>query len=86
MFASRTLGEHVLRGIVGIGAMIAAVVLAPLGWPTVPLVVVGLIALRGCPMCWTVGLAQTVWARVRGDSASDACLDGACRLDRRHAG
>lgn len=84
MFASRTLSEHLLRGIAGIGAMGGAVVLAPHGWPSVLLVVVGLVALRGCPMCWTMGLVQTVWARVRGKTANDACLDGACRNDRRH--
>ena len=83
MFASRTLSEHVFRGTLGIGAMVGAVVLAPRGWPSVPLVVIGLVALRGCPVCWTIGLAQTVWARVRGESTPDACLDGACRLDRR---
>jgi hypothetical protein len=32
MFASRTLTEHLVRGIVGIGAMIGAVAFAPLGW------------------------------------------------------
>jgi len=36
------------------------------------------------PDVWTIGLVQTVWARVRGKTANDACLDGACRLDRRH--
>jgi hypothetical protein len=86
MFASRTLTEHLLRGIVGIGAMIGAVAFAPLGWASLLLVPVGLVALRGCPMCWTIGLVQTVWARVRGESAPDACLDGSCRLDRRGAG
>jgi hypothetical protein len=59
MFASRTLTEHLLRGIVGIGAMIGAVAFAPLGWASLLLVPVGLVALRGCPMCWTIGLVQT---------------------------
>ena len=81
MFASRTLSEHVLRGLVGIAAIVGAV-LSPLGWLSVPLVIVGLVALRGCPMCWTIGLVQTVWDRVRGRSAPDACLDGACSHGR----
>lgn len=79
MFASPTLAEHIVRGIVGVGALIGAVVFASSGWPSLILVALGLAALRGCPMCWTIGLAQTLWARVRGKPAPEACLDGACR-------
>lgn len=80
MFASRSVLEHLVRGAVGLGAMIGAVAFASAVWPALLLLAVGLIALRGCPMCWTVGLVETVVARARGRAAPDACADGSCRF------
>jgi hypothetical protein len=80
MFASKSLTEHLLRGALGASALAGAVAFASLGWPAVLLVPLGLVALRGCPMCWTVGLAQTLWAKTRGRPAGDACADGRCAL------
>lgn len=83
MFASKSIGEHLLRGALGAAALAAAVLLAPAHpLPAMVLVPLALVALRGCPMCWTVGLAQTVTAKLRGAPAGDACLDGTCALDR----
>jgi hypothetical protein len=78
MFASNTLTEHLLRGAFGISAFVVAGVLgssAPL--LSLALVPIALVALRGCPMCWTVGLVQTV-AKVRGASSLRSCVDGRC--------
>jgi hypothetical protein len=68
MFASPTLMEHAARGLIGFGAFAAAVVLAQLPGTTsligsVVLALGGLVALRGCPMCWTVGLIETIQKR-----------------------
>ena len=84
MFASKSIGEHLLRGSLGLSAFAAAVALAP-AHPLLALgfVPIAFVALRGCPMCWTVGLAQTVMANLRGAYAGDACHDGTCALDRR---
>lgn len=79
MFASRTLIEHLLRGVVGLGALATAVALGP-AHPlrALALIPLAMVSLRGCPTCWTVGLVQTVLARLRGRAAPDACLDGSC--------
>ncbi len=78
MFASKSLGEHLLRGLIGVGALAGAAAYGGLGWPLLVLLPAALVALRGCPACWTIGLVQTVWAKLRGRPAAGACLDGAC--------
>lgn len=65
MFASATLVEHLLRGAAGIGAIWLAVVFSASLWLSLGLGVLALLAFRGCPMCWTVGLVETVRARLR---------------------
>jgi len=76
-FASRSVTEHLLRGALGIGAL-ATAAFVPLP-AALGLLVLGLVALRGCPMCWTMGLIETVYARWTGRRPPlGACLDGAC--------
>ena len=68
MFGSALLGAHLMRG---------AAAAALLGWAIVDQTahpwlslgagVAALVALRGCPMCWTVGLVETL-AQGRRDS------------------
>ena len=88
MFASRTLSEHLSRGI-GAALAISAAALLPAttpawlwvlaisaaallpattpAWLWVPAIIAlggsALVLLRGCPMCWTVGLVETLSAR-----------------------
>jgi hypothetical protein len=67
MFASNTLLEHGLRGWVGIGTLWYAVTIAathPLG--SLALGVLALLAFRGCPICWAIGLVETASQRWRG--------------------
>ncbi len=69
--ASESLLEHLTRGIVGIAALVLAVTLAKdsaslinaLG--SLGLGVVALIAFRGCPICWTIGLFETTVRSLR---------------------
>ena len=76
MFASRSLPEHLLRGLVGLGAFVAAVSLAPgQPWLALLLLPLGGVALRGCPSCWLVGLVQTLAPRF---GKAGACVDGRC--------
>ena len=59
-FASRTLTEHLLRGVLGFGSMWGAFLIAethPLG--AAGLAALMLLAFRGCPMCWAMGLLGT---------------------------
>ncbi len=78
-YASATLSRHLLRGAVGFGAVAAGFGLLPVFGPVVlPAVPVGLVVLRGCPLCWTVGLLRLLSrGRLRG-----ACRDGRCTLER----
>ncbi|MBO2457162.1 hypothetical protein [Actinomadura violacea] len=71
------LGRHLARGAVGFGALAGAVALVPVvGLAGLVLAPVGLVALRGCPACWFMGLAQ---ALSRG-RLERSCEDGVCEL------
>ena len=64
MFESRTLLRHILRGLIGLAAIAAAIVLAKRGDAistigAALLVIAALVAWRGCPMCWLAGLFTT---------------------------
>jgi hypothetical protein len=79
MFASRSVGLHLLRGAVGFGAIAAffALLSSHGGW-SLALLALALVALGGCPTCWTIGLIETVSAKLRGRPAPEACTDGSC--------
>ncbi|MFI8929464.1 hypothetical protein ACIG3E_17515 [Streptomyces sp. NPDC053474] len=76
-FASTSLPRHLARGALGFGALAGSVLLIPVvGLVGLLLAPLGLLALRGCPMCWTVGLLQTLSnGRLRR-----SCGDGSCHL------
>ncbi|MEU3597436.1 hypothetical protein ABZ714_01670 [Streptomyces sp. NPDC006798] len=77
-FSSRTVPRHLARGAAGFGALAGSVLLLPpLGPWSLLLAPVGLLALRGCPMCWAVGLAQTL---SRGRLRRRCGDDGRCEL------
>ncbi|MFI7060027.1 hypothetical protein ACIBL3_03510 [Kribbella sp. NPDC050124] len=76
-FASTSLVRHLARGAVGFGGLIAAFALLPVtGMVSLLLLPLGVVALRGCPMCWAIGLVQTI-SRGR---LQRTCDDGRCRL------
>jgi hypothetical protein len=76
MFESKSLAEHLARGVVGLVAFAAAVVWAPRQpWLAVALLPVGLVALRGCPSCWLLGLVQTI---APSGGKGETCTDGSC--------
>lgn len=63
-FASKTLTQHLLRGGAAVGLIALAIELNH----DLPLLAVvagigAIVALRGCPMCWTVGLFETLRAK-----------------------
>jgi hypothetical protein len=76
-FASASVPRHLVRGVVGFGALIGAIASLPVfGMFGLLLAPVGLLALRGCPICWAIGLMQTISrGRLRR-----SCVDGQCRL------
>lgn len=82
-FASASLPRHLARGAVGFGALAGSVALLPAAGPvSLLLLPAGLLALRGCPTCWTAGLVQTV---TRG-RLRRSCADGRCTLSVAGAG
>lgn len=66
MFASKTIAAHMMRGGIA-AALIAWAVLHQSSNPAFAVAagVAAVIAMRGCPMCWTVGLLETIGARIR---------------------
>lgn len=79
-FASVSVPRHLLRGVLGFGLIIGSIVLVPVAGPATLLAApLGLVAFRGCPTCWAVGLVQTI-SRGRLERA---CVDGSCALKRR---
>jgi len=82
MFASRSLTIHVLRGIGGFGAFGLAMMLAHWVWPLLILLPAGLLLLRGCPMCWTLGLVETIQNTIRKRSGQPPLFScDTCRLE-----
>jgi hypothetical protein len=75
--ASASLARHLARGAIGFGLIAAALALTASAGPAALLLVLpAMVALRGCPTCWLVGLIQTLSAgRLRG-----ACTERGCAL------
>ncbi|WP_373305123.1 hypothetical protein [Streptomyces lucensis] len=80
-FASKSVPRHLTRGAIGFGLIIGSIALVPVAGPATLLAVpLALIAFRGCPTCWMVGLAQTIsLGRLRRQ-----CADGVCTLGEAH--
>lgn len=77
-YASKSLSVHLARGVVGFGLVAASIALAPVvGWISLLALPAGVLALRGCPTCWAIGLVQTL-SRGRLERS---CEDGQCRLE-----
>ncbi|WP_030671469.1 hypothetical protein [Streptomyces sp. NRRL B-1347] len=76
-FASTSLPRHLARGTLGFGALAGAVLLIPaIGLASLLLAPLGLLALRGCPLCWTIGLLHTI----SNGRLQRSCVDGHCEL------
>jgi hypothetical protein len=76
-FASSSVTRHLLRGVIGFGALIGSFALYPvIGFVSLVLLPVGFLALRGCPTCWLIGLIETISA----GRLKRSCVDGSCVL------
>ncbi|MFJ9871313.1 hypothetical protein [Streptomyces sp. NPDC101165] len=81
-FASKSVPRHLVRGAIGFGLIIGSIGLVPVAGPATLLAApLALIAFRGCPTCWMVGLAQTI-SRGRLERQ---CVDGVCTLTTAHS-
>lgn len=80
--ASKSVALHLARGALGFGLVGLAIALTTRVGPAALLLApLGLIALRGCPTCWIVGLVQTVSA----GRLERSCTDANCTLHRRES-
>ena len=74
--ASSSINKHLLRGAVGLLAAVLAIALvARVGPVSLALLPVAVLAWRGCPTCWTVGLVGTL----ADDRARRSCSAARCR-------
>jgi hypothetical protein len=66
MFASKTVAAHLVRGVIA-AALIAWALLHQLSDPVFAVAagVVAVVAMRGCPLCWTLGLVETIGDRIK---------------------
>ena len=66
MFASKTVAAHLMRGGVA-AALIAWALMHASSDPVVAVAagVLAVVAMRGCPLCWMLGLFETIGARMR---------------------
>jgi hypothetical protein len=71
-FASESLFGHLIRGGVAIGLLVWAI-RHPMQ-PTLSVVagIGALIAFRGCPICWTIGLVETVIQKIKPHVSKNA--------------
>jgi hypothetical protein len=84
MVAASSVLWHLVRGVVGIAGLVAAVALAnahPL--PAIGLIALALVSFRGCPTCWIVGLLERVQASRQGRTSAPTCPDGRCAFPDR---
>lgn len=64
LFATRTLSGHLLRGAVAFALLYLALAQRqahPLA--SIAAALGALVAMRGCPMCWAIGLVETIQQR-----------------------
>jgi uncharacterized membrane protein YedE/YeeE len=77
MFGSAFLGAHLMRGAAAAALLAWAIVHQTAHpWLSLGAGVAALVALRGCPLCWTVGLVETLSqgrrdSTIRYDEAGD---------------
>jgi hypothetical protein len=75
--ASTSIAFHLTRGAIGFGLVGSALALIPSAGPGALLLApLGMVALRGCPMCWIAGLIETISAA----RLQRTCTDTGCAL------
>ena len=77
MFGSAFLGAHLMRGAAAAVLLAWAIVHQTAHpWLSLGAGVAALVALRGCPICWTVGLVETL-SQGRRDSTDALSITSA---------
>ncbi len=76
-FGNRTIKLHLLKGFLGMTALAVSLdtINAKL-WPSVVLLPLSLYLLRGCPVCWTLGLIETIVMKFHAKIAESSAHEG----------
>jgi hypothetical protein len=76
--ANAPIARHLIRGAIGFGLIGSAFALTSTAGPAALLLAApGMLALRGCPTCWLVGLIQ----KISAGRLQRSCTDGRCTLE-----
>jgi hypothetical protein len=60
-FGNQSILAHLVRGALGFGSLVLALRgYDVIGWPALPLMGITVWMLKGCPICWAIGLAESV--------------------------
>jgi hypothetical protein len=60
-FGNKTIRVHILKGLLGFIALYVSLsTMHKTIWPALVLLPLVLYLLKGCPMCWTMGLIETI--------------------------
>ena len=80
MYCSRSVSVHLLRGLGAVALIMAAFAFAgDYVWLWPILLIGAVVLLGGCPMCWTVGLIETIARRGEAGKAQDRNSSGIAR-------
>jgi hypothetical protein len=63
MYCSTSITAQLLRGVLALASIVAAIWLTPHFWPAAGLLLLAIYLMRGCPACWMVGLFEAIRAR-----------------------
>jgi len=68
MYCSTSVSVHLLRGAAAVGLIVAALFLSGYGVVWSAIAGIGaIVLLRGCPMCWLMGLFETMQKKGRAN-------------------
>ncbi|MEH2569816.1 hypothetical protein [Bradyrhizobium sp. AZCC 2289] len=73
MYCSRSIFGHLLRGLGAVVLVAMAVIYGEMRpWLLPPLLIGAIVLMRGCPMCWLMGLVETIAERRNAPHADEA--------------
>jgi hypothetical protein len=76
MYCNTSVLNQIARGVLAVACIAGAIVLTPHFWPAVALFAVAVVLMRGCPICWLLGLVEAIESsadrkRCRQDGEAD---------------
>lgn len=82
-FSSRSVLEHLARGLLAFACVWAALRTEHLVWPLFIFLPAAFLLWRGCPSCWTLGLIDTIRRKITGKPPGESWTSCACTIARK---